>query len=339
MTKRKDGLYQEVLSISGKKKYFYGRTKTEVLKKVREYKEGEERGVMLSDMAKEWQAAHAGEVGYKTAESHIAPVKDIVNHFSGISVKEVTPPMVKSFMRDIEKRGIAKRTVQLRLDVLRMIFDYAITAHNCIDSNPCQAVSVSKNLPVSTRDIPSRKDIELIKEHAHDSRFAFLPFFLCYTGLRLGEALALTDNDFRDGVIHISKKVSWQPNQPVVESWTKTKKGMREVPILDILQNEMPKWNGYLFSDDGDKPYTKSAFVKRWRKYAAETGVQTTCHCLRHEFATLMYDAEVDVKEAAEILGHDEKVMRDIYTHITENRRQKTARKLNDYVNNMYNTQ
>ena len=290
---------------------------------------------MLKTIVEKWQEDHSAEVRYKTTESHVAPVKDIIEHFGEVKAKDVTPPMVKAFIKSIEKRGFARRTVQLRLDVLRMVFDYAITEYHAVDANPCQSVSISKNLHVSKRALPSREDISAIIKHRNDDRFSFLPYFLCYTGMRLGEALALSSDDFDGNVIHITKKVSWQPNQPVIDSFTKTDKGTRDVPILDVLKKELPIWSGYLFSDDGNKPYTKSSFVKRWRRYKKKTGVETTCHCLRHEFATLMYDAEVEVKEAAEILGHDESVMRNIYTHIRDERREKTAKKLNDYVNSM----
>ena len=54
MTRRKDGLWQEVLRINGKQKYFYGRSKAEVLRKVREYQEKEVQGKLFSEVADEW---------------------------------------------------------------------------------------------------------------------------------------------------------------------------------------------------------------------------------------------------------------------------------------------
>ena len=337
MTKRKDGRYQEVVTINGKRKYFYGATKAEVLRKVNAYREEDKRGKTISVLCDEWFEHHTPKVGYKAAESYSPPIKQIKDAFGDLRASEITPPMVSAFIRRIESRGYARRTVQLRLDVLRMVLDYVITEYGCIDVNPCQSVTLSKHLRSSKRELPSSSDIAAIVEHAKDDRFSLLPFILCYTGLRLGEALALTDKDFRDGVICVSKKVSWQPNSPVIELWAKTDRGIREVPLLDVVKDALPEWSGYLFSDDGKKPYTKSAFQCRWKKYAKRTGVTTIRHTLRHEFATLLYDAKVDTKEAAEMLGHDESVMRSIYTHITDNRRKKTAQKLNEYVNSVSN--
>ena len=227
-----------------------------------------------------------------------------------VVIIKITPVHISAFIKHIEKQGYAKRTIQLRLDVLRMAFDYAIAELGMISSNPCAAVSLSKNLPVGKRSLPSPEDIAAIAAHAQDDRFSLLPFLLCYSGMRLGEALALTDEDFTDEFITVNKHVSWQPNQPVVEPWTKTEKGIRNIPLVDVLKNALPKWHGYLFSDDGKKPYSKSAFTKRWRRYAQRTSITTDRHSLRHEFSTLLYDANVDIKEAAEIMGHDEKVMR-----------------------------
>ena len=60
MTKRKNGTYQQAVVINGKRHYFYGKTKSEVLAKLRAFEEKEENGetfqrywVELSVKAKE----------------------------------------------------------------------------------------------------------------------------------------------------------------------------------------------------------------------------------------------------------------------------------------------
>ncbi len=115
----------------------------------------------------------------------------------------------------------------------------------------------------------------------------------------------------------------------------KTEKGVRRVPLLDILKYSLPKFKGYLFSmaGDGKEPLSKSAFTKRWNAYARRTGVTCIRHVLRHEFATTLFDADISEKDAAAIMGHDELVMRQIYTHIRDSREAQTSSKLNDFVN------
>jgi len=338
VVRRKDGRWQETVKLPGmdKPKYFYGKTKAEVLSKIRGYEIERENGPLLDDLANEWLEWKTPQVRYKTSEGYIAPLKDIKAHFADTRVKDITPPKITAFIHQIAKKHYARRTVQARLDVLNMIFSYAISEKGVLDINPCAEVSLPSGIKNGSRELASEEDIAAIIAHKEDSRFAYLPFFLCFTGLRLGEALAITDRDIRGGVIHVEKKISWQPNQPVVEPFTKTERGIRNVPLLDVVSQTLPVFKGYLFSDDGIKPYSKSAFTKRWRKYASETGVSCARHVLRHEFSTIMFDAEIDPKDAAEIMGNDEEIMRRVYTHIRKKRRAKTAEKINSYVNTVY---
>ena len=275
---------------------------------------------------------------YKTAESHAAPVKRAKAYFGDRHIKDILPPEVAAYVKSIETRGLSKRTVQLHLDVCRMIFDYAIGTGREIITNPCAAVSISPGLHQTARGLPDQRDLDAIRAHKLDDRFSLLPFLLLYTGLRLGEALALTREDFNldAGRISIYKKVSWQPNQPIIDPFAKTAKGVRTVPLLDVLRDALPDWEGYLFEHNG-QPYTKTFFRREWEKYVKRTGVQCDRHTLRHEFVTMMYDAGLDAPDAARITGHDVSVMSKTYLHIREEREKQSAEKLNNYVSSAVN--
>ena len=54
-----------------------------------------------------------------------------------------------------------------------------------------------------------------------------------------------------------------------------------------------------------------------------------TFRLLRHTYCTGLYDAGVDEVSAAEIMGHDVSIMREIYTHIQGARKKKTVIKIN----------
>lgn len=333
MKQRKDGRYVETMTINGRRKYFYGASKAEVLKKIRAYDAEKEKGPLLEAVAEQWHEERVRHVRYKTAEAYVRPLAEINEEFGRRHIKEITAPEITQWIRELEHKGYARRTVQLRLDVLRMICRYAIADLGVLTVNPASAVKLSEGLPKSTRELPSEEDLRLIAEHRFDDRFSLLPFLLVWSGLRLGEALALTDASFVGDRMVIAAQVSWEPNRPVLAP-VKTSKGVRSVIVLDVLRDSLPAWKGYLFSMDGDgkQPLTKSAFTKRWKSYAERTGVRCDRHSLRHEFATTLYDAQVDTKMAASMMGHDESVMREIYTHIRESRREVVDAQLNDFA-------
>ena len=53
---------------------------------------------------------------------------------------------------------------------------------------------------------------------------------------------------------------------------------------------------------------------------------------LRHAYATMLYEAGIPDKNAQILLGHaDIQTTKNIYTHIRDNRLNKTVKTLNDY--------
>jgi integrase len=337
MKQRTDGRYCETMMINGRRKWFYGTTKAEVLRKIREYSEEKEKGPLLEAVADAWHEERIRHVRYKTAEAYTRPLAEIKEEFGRRHIRTITAPEITQWIRELEHKGYARRTVQLRLDVLRMICRYAIAELGVMTDNPVTSVRLSEGLPKGTRELPSSEDLRLIAEHRLDDRFSLLPFLLVWSGLRLGEALALRDTSFADGYMEIDAQVSWEPNKGVLAP-VKTSKGVRRVAILDVLRDALPEWTGFLFSMNGDgkEPLSKSAFTKRWKAYAERTGVMCDRHSLRHEYATVLFDAKVDTKVAAEMMGHDEAVMRDIYTHIRESRRTNKTAALNRYASRKF---
>ena len=106
--------------------------------------------------------------------------------------------------------------------------------------------------------------------------------------------------------------------------------------LLDVLADKLPKGKdeNFIFSIDGTKPLGYSAFQRRWDKYKKETGLDITAHQLRHTYATILFEAGIDVKDAQHLLGHsDISVTRNIYTHIRTNHFKETVEKLNTFMN------
>lgn len=55
---------------------------------------------------------------------------------------------------------------------------------------------------------------------------------------------------------------------------------------------------------------------------------------MRHTYATILFEAGIDVKDAQHLLGHsDISVTRNIYTHIRTNHFKETVEKLNTFMN------
>ena len=84
-------------------------------------------------------------------------------------------------------------------------------------------------------------------------------------------------------------------------------------------------------------PMTEQAFKRAWEHYKKDSKVSITPHQLRHAFATILYEAEIDPKSAQKMMGHaDYKTTIDIYTHLSSRKERIELEKLNLYVNDLY---
>ena len=49
---------------------------------------------------------------------------------------------------------------------------------------------------------------------------------------------------------------------------------------------------------------TEVQFQRQWELYQRETGLSITPHQLRHAYATILFEAGLDPKDAQKLLGH-----------------------------------
>ena len=362
MNRRKDGLWVDTVAIPGssKRKYFYGKSKAEVKKKIAEWNAEQEAGISLSAAIDNWLAWKEKSVSFKTLEGYRSPIAKINDSFGDLRLNDISPAQIQSFVNSLASKGLKRSAVQRPLDVLRMVYDYHITLPGSqIKYNPCAGVRLPSGLKQEARELASRSDVELVKAGLA-LPFGLFPYLIMYSGLRDGEALALTDSDFdfKANTISVTKSVSWQTNKPVIKT-TKTANGIRNVVLLTQLKKALPKWKGYLFSADGGQtPLTNTQFRSRWNAYCRAAGLadckqekhkspgknkreyvktiwtnRIVPYQLRHEFATLCFDAGLDPKSVGDMMGHaDEEMARRIYTHIQESRRISDAEKLQKYL-------
>lgn len=240
------------------------------------------------------------------------------------------------FINELGRKGYAKHTIALRKIVASQIFDYAIL-NNLIIRNPVATIKLPKNAPCNKRELPDEKDIEIVKQSAN-IEFGLFAYLILYTGCRRGEALALTyeDIDFKNNTININKVVVFEYGKPKIYNRTKSKDGIRIIPLLTPLKNVLNcKGKKYIFNINGEL-LTLSQFNILWRNYKKTTGVNLSPHQLRHAFATICFDAGLTAKDASKILGHSKiELTLDVYTHIKQSRTQENAEKLNNYLNSL----
>lgn len=332
---RKDGLIQRQVTINGKRKSFYGHNEREINRKIAEYKEENRHGPKFKEVAEEWEKEHFPTLEYNTLKGYRPALKRSIEEFGGQYIRSIAAKSISLYLERMAKKGYAQKTVRTQLLVINLICAKA-TLDGDIEYNPAASVKIPKGLSKTRREMPNEGDIEKVKKSIRLT-FGLFAYFILYTGCRRGEALALTygDIDRKNNVIHINKSVYHDNNRPYIKQ-PKTEAGCRNIILLDVLANKLPinrKKADLLFPNADGGLLTETQFQRQWKLYQKESGVSATPHQLRHAYATILFEAGLDDKDAQELLGHANiSTTRDIYTHITNKHREETAKKLNAAV-------
>ncbi len=367
----------------GKRKYktVYGNTQKEADEKAREIKIKIGRGLNLElekDSFKKWRERW---LKYKKAEISISHYNSLVSTCKHLyfldnkKIVDITPWDIKELLADLAKENpntgkpASKKLLTDIKSIISQVFIEAID-NRVVEHNPAQNIKIPKAATKTERHPILDEQIKWIEETEHPAQTAAM--IMLYAGLRRGEVVALTWNEINinKGTISVRKSVEYQGNKPVVKDGAKTKSGVRNITIPDVLSDylkKQPKTGVYVIGSNGimtagawrrmwesymvtlDAKYGKRMFEKERKcrkglpldypvsKFDPHKGpivIKTfTPHQLRHTYATMLYDAGVDVLTAQYLLGHsDLSTTMKIYTHLSETRKIQSIDALNDYV-------
>ena len=327
--KRKDGRYEKAVTINGKVVHFYGKTQKEITEKMLKYRKKEKDGVLFGQLVDEWFEEFRREhpSSERAVKAHVNRLKTFLGK---TPAKKITAKDMTTFFFLMD--AYSRKTVQNCKSVAKLVFDHGIYAHGLKD-NPVVYRKTLKGQRKTKREPPSPEEIEAIK-NAVNAPYGLFMVMALYTGLRRGELLRLKygDIDRENNTISVTKSVYHRSNQPQIKE-PKTEAGTRTVILLEPLKAVLPEGakNKYIFG--GDKPWTAHETQRHLEAWRKATGLNVTPHQCRHRFATILYEAGIDDRMAMDLLGHRNlSTTREIYTHISKNKRESTAAQLNEFL-------
>lgn len=348
LTKRKDGRWVKSKTIEGEKKFFYSTEKSE--KKAQEdiemqmiqYKEVLYKSKHnFKILAESLLAEKEQEVSYNTNECYKHAVKHLSPFFDN-NIEEITPMMLQNLLNSLGKKKYSYSAIHKTKVVFGLIIDYAIRQGLPL-TNFTSSVKIPKTAKKPIRITPTDEVIKAIKNSIDTSPFGLWGFTLLCTGLRPGElaALQVKDVDFENNTISIYRSVEYIGNKPHLKSAPKSESGIRTIPLLSELWNELYEHCLDLDDDDfifgGKEPMLKSTMFNEWDKYQKEISTTLTQRQLRRAYAKLLYRAGVDVKTAQGLLGHANfQITMDIYTEFDKELTDTSADKVDSFMNTIF---
>jgi integrase len=107
----------------------------------------------------------------------------------------------------------------------------------------------------------------------------------------------------------------------------------REAQNLEVAKSDFWDPGGWMFPNEIGLPTDAHRDYMDWRQLCFAAGVPVRrLHDLRHTSATMLLEAQVDLKAAGQVLGHGTIAQTAAYTHILSDRKVATARAMDAFV-------
>lgn len=330
----------------------------------------EPSALTFENLTKEWEKHYIVDAKTSSLNTRRKTLKHVINKFGNDPIQRITKQDYQSFIDDISDEFSRNYVSNIHTSG-NMVFEYA------------QSINLIKNIPTEKIRLPKKKktvhDIEnkkiqdkflekeeleefllMAKNNGLESDLLIFTI-LAYTGLRVGELLALkwSDIDFDAHTLRVSKTYyNARNNKRNYQLLTpKTDKSIRTITIDEVIINlllehkykqhlikienkDFFRDENFIFSNNEGYPRIVRHVGFRMGRLLKLTGIKKniTPHSFRHTHTSLLIEANVHIKEIQERLGHsDINTTMDIYAHMTKNIKKEASTKFSNLMQSLSN--
>ncbi|MGN1215687.1 MAG: site-specific tyrosine recombinase XerD [Candidatus Cryptobacteroides sp.] len=231
--------------------------------------------------------------------------------------RDVTSDDLREYLSS--RKDLSKRSLARAMSSLRSFFDYLLLEGERKD-NPCDAVELPKigrYLPsvLSVAEIESIiGSVNLSTWQGKRDRAILEVLYGC--GLRVSEAVDLRISCifFDEGFVRVVGKGDKERLVPIGEA------------ALDAVSEYLtvrpqpfaPEYSDILFLSRFGKPLSRVSMFNMVKNQAMAAGIrkEISPHTFRHSFATHLIENGADLRVVQEMLGHENILTTEIYTHV-----------------------
>lgn len=243
-----------------------------------------------------------------------------------LTINDIKPELQTFDVRIIRKylvylknvKEYKNETIRRKINSLASFFKFLVEQEYLIKNpmGPIKAPKREEKIPIYLSDNEIEKLIKATMRYGRENALRDKCFIkvLAYTGMRRQESLKLDwgDIDFGLNVIKIRfGKGKKERIVPMPESLS--------TDLWAYLQTRLPLSNQAVFLSNAGNRLTPSPAQNIFRKYLKKTGLDEkgySIHKLRHSYASLLIQNNVDLLSVQKLLGHSDLNSTKIYTHV-----------------------
>ena len=291
----------------------------------------------MAEYTKKWTEISRGYRTHMRLEKHLSDntiesyMRDLAQfaHYIlrmyDVPPKKVEPEMISNYMSRLYELGREKSSQARALSGIKSFFNYLLL-EEIIDSSPAELIEA----PKSSRPLPdtlSTEEIDRLIGSIEDNttkglRDRAILEVLYSCGLRVSELcdLKLGDLFFGEGYIRVIGKGDKQRLVPV-SSIARSRIQL----YMDVRGKERRK-EEILFLNNRGKKLTRVMIFTIIKQAAQRAGIEKKIspHTFRHSFATHLLEGGANIRQVQELLGHENILTTEIYTHLDDSHLRQT---------------
>lgn len=297
----------------------------------------------FKEIASLWFESYQNTVKPTTAKNLKSKLDTMIeDYFEDIQINDITVVFCQDLFLKLSKRYVMYASYT---SILNRIMRYAVLL-DIINTNPLDKVIKPKSKETKVKDNCYTKEelnkFLLVAKKDSSQVFHTLSHTIAYTGLRIGEALALkwSDINFKDKMISVNHTLVTIDGEQVLQS-PKTKASKRTISVDQYTLKLLKDWqlkqkkeffklgkpylydDNFIFTNSVGMVYVPTEIGKILRRLINRNNLKPISpHGLRHTHASLLFESGIQPKEISDRLGHNNiKTTLDLYTHINDNQR------------------